>query len=585
MRGLITTLNSKFTHSALSIRYLQKCIQKSGREIELKEYTINHRHEYILSEIYKEKYDFIGFSCYIWNFNQIIDLCRNLKKLSPNLKIALGGPEVSYDPVEIMKMYPFIDFISVGEGELSFTELYSNIYDGTEDFESVKGIVHRKEEQVVENTPQGLIEDLDIIPFPYDDQLTDLDNRIIYYESSRGCPFNCQYCLSSTIKGVRMFSLERVKKDLQFFLDRKVMQVKFVDRTFNANKKHSFEILKYLYENNNGVTNFHFEITASLLDEEMLEFLKDMPEGLFQFEVGVQSTNDETIEAIDRKVAFERVAEHCLRISSYHNIHLHLDLIVGLPHENLESFKKSFNDVYYLKPEKLQLGFLKLLKGSGLRVNEDEFGYVYNNLAPYEIFYNKYITFDEVLLLKEVEELVESYYNGHRFDHSIEFLIKKHFDDNPIEFYMDFVEYWESAGLHHVSHKSNALYGILMEYYENRGYEGNQVFRQIVKYDYYKNNSKKSFNLFEEWEIEDFSNRCHQFLKDEENVDKYLPVFKGVPAKNIIKQVHFEAFKMDIEKFIDSGYEEISEETSIMLFDYKLDRKVFARSKNYKVEI
>lgn len=584
MKGLITTLNSKFTHSALSIRYLKKFVEKIGYEIDMAEYTINHRIEYIVSEIYKGRYDVITFSCYIWNYNETIKVCRSLKKLLPNVTLILGGPEVTYDANVVLNKYDFIDYICIGEGEIVFSNLYAALIKG-ERIEAIKGIAYRVGKEICVNEEEALIKNLDIIPFPYEESLEGLDNRIIYYESSRGCPFNCQYCLSSTLSGVRFFSLERVKKDLQFFLDKNLKQVKFVDRTFNANKKHAFEIIKFLNENNNGITNFHFEITASLLDDEIIEYLKDVPVGLFQFEIGVQSTYEDTILEIDRNVDFYRVKEHVLRVSAYENIHLHLDLIVGLPFENYRRFKQSFNDVYRLKPEKLQLGFLKLLKGSGLWKNQEQYGYVYSDEPPYEIYFNKYITFDEVLLLKEVEELVESYYNSHRFDQSVAYVIEQRFEGSPIDFYVDFFRYWEEKGLYHLSHKSNALYKILLNYYEERGFEKYNFFCDVVKFDYYKNNSKQVYDLFEEVTLDDFANRCHLFLQEDSNVEKCVPNLLGKPAKYIIKKVHFEIFSYDILKAMNSGYKDIYEMENVILFNYNIENKVFTRSLYYTVNI
>lgn len=584
MKGLITTLNSKFTHSALSIRYLKKFVEKKGYEIDLEEYTINHRIEYIVSEIYKGKYDVITFSCYIWNYSETIKVCRSLKKLIPNIRLILGGPEVTYDPEVVLEDYDFIDYICLGEGELVFSNLYSALLEGRSP-NGIKGVAYRVNQEIVVNEEEDLIKNLDIIPFPYEESLEGLDNRIIYYESSRGCPFNCQYCLSSTLAGVRFFSLPRVKKDLQFFLDKKLKQVKFVDRTFNANKKHAFEIIKFLNENNNGITNFHFEITASLLDEEIINYLKDVPVGLFQFEVGVQSTYEDTILEIDRQVDFEKVKESVLKVSAFENIHLHLDLIVGLPFENYERFKLSFNDVYRLKPEKLQLGFLKLLKGSGLWRNQEQYGYVYSDEPPYEIYFNKYISFDEVLLFKEVEELVESYYNSHRFDMSMDYVIQKMFNNSPIDFYIDFFNFWEEKGLHHVSHKSNTLYKILLNYYEDRQFSQYKFFCDLVKIDYYKNNDKQVYGLFEEVTVEDFTNRCHLFLKDENNVEMCIPNMVGKPAKYIIRRVHFEIFSYDILKAVQSGYKDIYEVKNVILFNYDIDHKVFTRSLYYTVNI
>jgi len=384
MKALLTTLNSKYIHSALSIRYLKEFC-KDIADISLMEFTINQNIDYIAGEIYKRKPDIIGFSTYIWNLEHTLRVCEILKLVNPNIKIILGGPEVSFDSEDIMKENWFIDFIISGEGEIPFRELLLSIFDGDRDFSSVKGLTYREGEEIIKNPPGSLLKNLDMIPSPYVEIDKSLEKKIVYYESSRGCPFNCQFCLSSTIKGVRYFSLERVKEDLQRLMDMKVKQVKFVDRTFNANKKYAMEIMEFIMDKDPEDMNFHFEVTAHLIDEDMLQLIKKAKPGLFQFEIGVQSTNERTIEAIGRTTNFGKLKEICKEIKSYKNIHQHLDLIAGLPYEGYESFKKSFNDVYEIKPEKIQLGFLKLLKGSGLRKEKEKYGFKFLDIPPYEV--------------------------------------------------------------------------------------------------------------------------------------------------------------------------------------------------------
>jgi len=559
-------------------------LEKIGYQIDLEEFTINNKIDYIIAEIYKGKYDFVAFSTYIWNIGETLKICRGLKKVLPNLKIALGGPEVSYNPKEVLEENPAVDFVISGEGELAFAQFYKSLLE-ERDMAQVKGLSFRRDSDIIVNLEEDLIDDLDIIPFPYGDSLDGLEHRILYYESSRGCPFNCQYCLSSSFRGVRYFSLERVQKDMLFFLERQVKQVKFVDRTFNAKKAHYFEILKFLKAHDNGKTNFHFEITASLLDEEVLAFLETVREGLFQFEVGVQSTNEETITAIERQVEFSKISKHVKIISAFKNIHLHLDLIVGLPFESFDIFKQSFNNVYDLKPEKLQLGFLKLLKGSGLWFDREKYGYVFSGEPPYEIYSNKFISFDEVLLYKEVEELVESYYNSHRFDHAISYLIKRFFAGQAIDFYIDLYKYWQAAGLHHVSHKSDTLYKILLAYYRKKEFEAYDFFEDLLKFDFYKNHSKQIYGVFRQWEIDGFSNLCHEFLQVEDNVDRYVPNMRGKPAKYIIKKVKFEHFEYDVLHAIQSDYQAMIKTDNVIMFNYEIDNKVFSRSEYHKIKL
>ncbi|WIF94283.1 B12-binding domain-containing radical SAM protein [Caminicella sporogenes] len=583
MKILLTTLNSKFIHSSLAIRYLKKYCESDFENLYIEEYTINNDLDYILAEIYKKHYDIVCFSCYIWNISETLEIAKNLKKINKDIKIILGGPEVSYDSHEVLEHNSYIDFIVYGEGEVTFKELLNLLVKGRGNLCEIKGLAYRNNGRICVNEERPLIKNLDDIPFPYDD-LKGLENRIIYYESSRGCPFNCQYCLSSTIRGVRFFSIDRVKKDLKFFVDANVRQVKFVDRTFNANKKHCMEIMKYLNEIDNGKINFHFEITASLLDNEILDFLKNVRKGLFQFEIGVQSTNHKTIKEIKRTVNFNKLKIACEQLKSFGNIHLHLDLIAGLPYENYKSFLNSFDEVYNLKPDKLQLGFLKLLKGSGIRLNREKYGYIYKDRPPYEVLQNDFINYSEILNLKMIEEMVEIYYNSHDFEFSINFIVNNYFK-RPSLFFESLAKYWENNGYHHISHKKEKLYEILLDFYKNNNFDKEEFFREILKFDYIRN--KRGGNLleiFDKVEIDDFKNRCHEFLQNKQNIEKYLPKYKGMTAKKIIKKVHFEPFKYDIFKL--QGEKNLIEKSiTVFLFDYDVENKDFGKSKYYKVNI
>ncbi|MFZ5967998.1 MAG: B12-binding domain-containing radical SAM protein [Bacillota bacterium] len=585
MRVLLTTLNSKFIHSALALRYLKSYCKNDGFDISIEEYTINHDPDYVLGEIYKNRYGVVCFSCYIWNITMIHGIVRNLKKVKPNLIIVLGGPEVSYDPVQIMEENQSIDYIISGEGERTFKELMGYIIDNKGKLEEIRGIAYRHHGNVLKNQERELIENLDEIPSPYNAALKEYENRIIYYESSRGCPHNCSYCLSSTMKGVRFFSIERVKQDLQLFIKERVKQVKFVDRTFNVKKKHSLEIMKYIAQHDNGYTNFHFEITADLLDEEILDFLSTVREGLFQFEVGVQTTYDKTMAAIERKVDFSILSKAVTQISSFRNIHLHLDLIAGLPYEDYERFKHSFDDVYLLKPEKLQLGFLKLLKGAGIRENAKSHGYIFRDEAPYEVLASDYISYEELLKLKTIEELVESYYNSHGFDHSLKFLLANHYN-RPSDFYETLADYWEDHGYQHAAHNRTQLYEILLQFYKGYKFPYYELFEEIMKFDFLLQGKASLPNFFVHIETEDFKNRCHRFLQSEENVQKYLPVYESIPAKQMIKKVHFECFSYDILEVIDQPCTFYNEKKlTTILFDYDIEHKVFQKSKWFKIEL
>ena len=400
MKILLTTLNSKFIHTNLAIRYLKHFVKDvNDIEVDIREYTINNELDYILKDINKNSYDVILFSTYIWNVNDIVKLCHNLKKINPNVKIALGGPEVTYDSENSMNTHDFVDYILYGEGELVFKDFVKYLK-GEINIEEVKGLVYRENGKVIKNKPMELLQNLDLIPSPYENiDKSEYENRIVYYETSRGCPFNCQYCLSSTIQGLRYFSIDRVKKDLKALIDARVSQIKFIDRTFNANKKFAMEIMQFLMENDNDYTTYHFEVTAHLLTDDMLDFLSKCKEGLFQFEIGVQSTNDKVLEAVGRRDDFKKLSYVVQKIATFRNIHQHLDLIAGLPYEDYKSFEKSFNDVFNLGIEHLQLGFLKMIKGTGVRNEADKHEYRYKDYPPYEILYNKYIR-DNISLIR-----------------------------------------------------------------------------------------------------------------------------------------------------------------------------------------
>lgn len=553
MKTILTTLNSKFIHSALSIRYL-KSFCRDISDIELMEFTINQNLDYIVGEIYKKGPDIIGFSTYIWNREETLKICEMIKIIKPNIKIILGGPEVSFDGHKLLEEFPFIDFIIYGEGEKTFRELLKTIIDEEYKYSSIEGIIYREGIKIITNPPRPLIASLDIIPSPYRDIGDNFRNKIVYFESSRGCPFNCQFCLSSTIKGVRYFSIERVKGDLGRLIDAGVKQVKFVDRTFNANKKYAMEIMNFIMEKDPKDMNFHFEVTAHLLDREMLDFIKEAKEGLFQFEIGVQSTNDKTIEAIGRTTDFVKLKQVSKEIKSFNNIHQHLDLIAGLPYEDYNSFRKSFNDVYEIKPEKIQLGFLKLLKGSGLRENKEKYGFKFLDLPPYEVLETDYIEYGEMLKLKGVEDLVEKYYNEGYFQHSLEYIIQNHYEEG-FDFFEDYLDYWEKKDYHSISHSRNRLYEILLDFYKYKSYDDLEVFMEIIKYDYINNNNNPNIpRFFKRVEVDYLLKNKHIILKDSRILNGYLIHYKDKATKQIINKIHIEGFKIDIMDLIERKY-------------------------------
>ena len=543
MKVIVTTLNSKFIHSNLAIRYL-KAFTEDLCNIEIEEYTINQHIDFIVSDLYKKKADIICFSTYIWNLNETLEICETLKIVNPNLKILLGGPEVSFDPEVVLENNDFIDYIIFGEGELTFKEFIEYKVMGSNNYEGIKGLAYRNGDKIIKNENRDLIKDLNIIPSPYDNIGKEFENKIIYYESSRGCPFNCAFCLSSTIKGVRYFDIERVKKDLGSLIDGKVRQVKFVDRTFNANKEYAKEIMNYIMEKDPVDINFHFEVTAHLLDDDMLEFISKAKEGLFQFEIGVQSTNDKTIEAIGRTTDFEKLSEVTRRIKSFNNIHQHLDLIAGLPYEGYDSFKNSFNDVYNLKPEKLQLGFLKLLKGSKLRAEEDKYGFKYLDKPPYEILENDFISYEDILKLHNIEDLVEKYFNEDYFSNSLDYIIKNHYED-PFSFYEELLEYWQSRDYHKVSHSRDRLYDILKEFVHSHHYNDYEEFENLIKYDYIYNHTKKRLPGMLRLKEEKNNFNIHDVLKNEEILNQYLYKYKDLPTRKVLNLVTVEYFSIN----------------------------------------
>ncbi len=583
MKILLTTLNSKFIHSSLSLRYLKSFNKERFPNIDIEEYTVNNDLDYILGDIYVKNYDLVCFSTYIWNITETLEIAKNLKKVTKKTKILLGGPEVSYNPSELLEEHVYIDYIVFGEGEITLGELFNIIIAKTGNLNEVEGLAFRDRDRIFINKARPLIQDLDIIPFPYGN-LKELENRIIYYESSRGCPLNCQYCLSSTLKGVRYFSLNRIKRDLKKFVCADVKQVKFVDRTFNADKNHCLSIMKYIQSIDNGRINFHFEINAVLLDEEILDYLKNVRKGLFQFEVGVQSTSITTLKEIQRNIDFGKIEYVIKKLASYNNIHLHLDLIAGLPYESYKTFLKSFDDVYNLKANKIQLGFLKLLKGSGIRINQHKYGYIYKDISPYEVMGNSYITYREILRLKLIEEMVEQYYNSHSFDFSLDFIIEKHYK-NPSDFFEALSIFWEREGYHHVSHKRNQLYGILLKFYRYNKFNNENIFKEILRFDYLRNTRGNVPEVLATVNSQDFKNRCHKFLQDEDNIEKYIPKFKGMAAKKIIKKVHFETFRYDILSLLSDYTGSPLNQQIVILFNYEVENKDFERASYCKVYI
>ena len=489
MKILLAACNAKYIHSNLAVYDLQAYASDYADHIVLKEYTINQQKDDIMRDIYLEHPDVVCVSCYIWNLSFVKELMADLIKILPGADFWAGGPEVSYDAEKFLSENPEFTGVMVGEGEETFQEL-SGYYvkKNPEKLENITGICYRDGEKTIHNGWRQIM-DLSSIPFIYKD-LSEFKNRIIYYESSRGCPFSCSYCLSSIDKKLRFRDTETVKKELQFFIDNKVPQVKFVDRTFNCKHDHAMAIWKYINEHDNGVTNFHFEISADLLREEELQEMSTMRPGLIQLEIGVQSTNPDTIKAIHRTMDFEKLKGIVDRIHSFGNIHQHLDLIAGLPYEDYDSFRHSFNDVYALKPQQLQLGFLKVLKGSHMMEMCREYGIVYKTQEPYEVLSTKWLDYDHVLKLKTVENMVEVYYNSGQFQNTLEYLEK--FFPDAFSIYERLGSFYMEKGYGDVSHTRMRRYEILLEFLEDvPEISMDQVKDQMV-YDLYLRENLKS---------------------------------------------------------------------------------------------
>ena len=492
MKILLAACNAKYIHSNLAVYDLKAYSSDYDEHVILKEYTINQPKDEILKDIYSSGADVVCFSCYIWNISFVRELIRDLVKILPKTAFWAGGPEVSYDAEKFLTEMPEMTGVMVGEGEKTFHDLLEFYIDGKDSLEEISGIAYRTGDKIIHNGWRELM-DLSAIPFVYE-HLEKFENRIIYYESSRGCPFSCSYCLSSIDKKLRFRDLELVKKELQFFLDHRVPQVKFVDRTFNCKHEHAMTIWKYILEHDNGVTNFHFEISADLLREEEMELMSQMRPGLIQLEIGVQSTNPETIRAIHRHMDLKKL-EHCVnRVHSFRNIHQHLDLIAGLPYEDYDTFHQSFNDVYQMKPDQLQLGFLKVLKGSLMQKEAEGYGIVYKEKEPYEVLSTNWLTYGEVLKLKMVESMVEVYYNSGQFWHTLEYLVP--LEKDAFTFYEKLGSFYEKKGYSEISHSRMRRYEILLEYLKEETDVPAEVAAQKMLYDLYLREKLKKRPVF-----------------------------------------------------------------------------------------
>lgn len=577
-RLLLAAVNAKYIHSNPAVYSLRAYAgEELSPYIEIAEYTINYRKEEILADLYERRPELAAFSCYIWNWEMIGSLLRELPKVLPECVIWLGGPEVSYEAEKILKQFPMVKGIMLGEGEETFKELaeyYCELTDAVS-LSAIRGILYRKEDDIKITDNQttdsivytGAREETDLseLPFLYR-SLEPFTNRIIYYESSRGCPYRCSYCLSSIDKKVRLRDFDMVKKELQFFLDQKVKQVKFIDRTFNCSHEHAKEIWRYLAEHDNGVTNFHFEIAADLITEEELLILKGMRPGLVQLEIGVQTLNQEVLAEIGRKADNDRLKNAVARIREGNNIHIHLDLIAGLPFEDYESFRHSFEGVYAMQPHQLQLGFLKVLKGTRMKEKAEEYELQYTDTPPYEVLSTKWLSYEKILLLKRVEQMVELYYNSNQFSHTMS-LLRSAFPD-AFSMYEGLADFYKGQGYFVMTPSRLDRYQMLFYYGLTTDLKKKEdLLRQVLTFDFYlRENSKKRPEFAPD--LSGYKTHFRAFYDKEEKEPVYLTQYKDYDSRQMSKMTHMEVFTYPVWK------EEISRQSSqlaapvTVLFDY-----------------
>ena len=580
MKILLTAVNAKYIHSNPAVYSLRAYADKELIPyLEIAEYTINHRKEEILADIYHRAPEVIAFSCYIWNWDVISTLLTELPKILPETDIWLGGPEVSYSSEELLEKYPMVTGIMVGEGEETFRELagyycasaVSELERKNREFEKIRGIVYCEgSENTLESkicrTPARELTDISELPFLYSD-LQSFENRIIYYESSRGCPYRCSYCLSSIDKKVRLRNLDIVKKELQYFLEHKVKQVKFVDRTFNCNHEHAKEIWQYLSEHDNGVTNFHFEIAADIISEEELQILGKMRPGLVQMEIGVQTFNADTLHEIRRTTDMDKLQKAVERIQKGSNIHIHLDLIAGLPYEDYESFTRSFNSVYAMKPQQLQLGFLKVLKGSYLYEKAADYEIQYMDTPPYEVLSTKWISYEELLRLRQVEEMVEVYYNSSQFSYTMP-VIQTAFS-NAFMMYLQLADYYREKGYTLMTPARSYRYQVLLYFaMTTKLAEQKELLCQLLTFDLYLRENSKSRPDFAK-ELMPYKETIREFYREEEKSRRWLSAYTGYDSRQLGKMTHMEIFdypvwETDIAKRIKR-----LDAPAMVLFDYQ----------------
>ncbi|QOY34097.1 B12-binding domain-containing radical SAM protein [Anaerobacillus isosaccharinicus] len=568
MKIVLTTLNAKYIHTALSLRLL-KAYTEADYNVEIREYTIKDPSLNIVTDLYDKNADVIGFSCYIWNIEKTIEIVKMLKKVKPELNIVLGGPEVSFDIPYWMEKVPEVDFVVFNEGEETFKHLLDEIA-GEQKYHLVFGTSYRKGKEIIVNPPRPNLK-LNTIPTAYrfQEDKKDLNKRIVYFETSRGCPFSCSFCLSSVEVGVRYFDIERVKSDLLYLIDNGAKLIKFIDRTFNIRRNYALEIFQFLIDHHQGCV-FQFEITADIMRPEVLEFLNThAPPGVFRFEIGVQSTNDATNELVMRKQNFEKLSRTVRMIKEGGKIDQHLDLIAGLPEENYDSFKKTFNDVFEMRPEELQLGFLKMLRGTGLRSQAEQYGYVYMDNSPYEILKNDILSFSEIIRIKRVEDILEKYWNDHRMDHTIEYLIDTEFE-SPYDFFQEFGDFWDDQGWSKIGHQLEELFLRLEQFLKARETANLELIKGFMIYDFFLNHKHKPRKTW--WNFTLTKEKQTKFL---EFVAENNQLVSGdfheleLTVKDLFKHTMIEVIPFDLELYFNT--KEVKQHPSLLItyFDPK----------------
>lgn len=578
MKILLIGINAKYIHSNPAIYSLKAYADKyyplrpNNCTLEIAEYTINQSLSAILADIYQKKPQVAAFSCYIWNWNRIQELLTELPKLLPQTQLWLGGPEVSFHADKTIQTFPQLTGIMVGEGEETFLELLHYYWEQTISLSSIKGVVYKDG-----FTGERPLTDINKLPFLYgSSSSTDktapnnpfafFNNRILYYESQRGCPFQCAYCLSAIDKTVRLRDINTVKLELQSFLDCKVPQVKFVDRTFNCNSAHAFSIWQYLLENDNGVTNFHFEIAADLLTAKQIELLRNMRPGLIQLEIGIQSTNQTTLEAINRHTNLEALRQNIAQIHSFQNIHQHLDLIAGLPYEDYNSFMQSFNAVYAMAPDQLQLGFLKVLKGSPIEQRTKEYGIVYQSKPPYEVLYTKWLCYEELLKLKDIAELVEIYYNSGQFSYTLPVLQQEFI--SPFHLFAALTEYYRTNRYFINAPSRSYRYQILLEFACSITTDKRELYIELLTFDLYLRENLKSRPTFSPKNKTD-RQQLNKFYTQEEQTPKYLKSYNGYTSAQLLRMTHIERFFYPVWKEHAEDRTKKLQTPAYILFDYQ----------------